>query len=428
MFQESKAFIKTIEEQYASTGKLDMFAIEEGLLNALKHDGCNILENFFKQHIPDCASQRLPGEYHYKNRSIEVNSVLGKFHLQRDYFYNKEKGCGRAPLDEQLKLKDGITPGLQKLMSRAAAMSGSFEQGSEDLRIYSKLKVSPSSIQRLAAVIGPDVEMWQHNREPLQPEKHHEVMYVSYDGTGVPTTKSETIGRKGKQPDGTSKGREVKLGCVFTQIRRVKGEAPSRDNNSTTYISSFNKSSVFGGMIRREAIIRGMAYAKKTVVIGDGAPWIWEIARVNFPDAICIIDLYHALEHVNDLARLIYPDESVSKAYAEKWKKWLEKDKIDNFIKETTKLADSHKNKDNILKAIKYFSKNRNRMLYKSFAEYGYFVGSGVVEAGCKTVVGKRAKQSGMFWRVKGAQNVLAIRCAILSGLFEDYWEYRNAA
>ncbi len=404
-----------------------MSAMEEGLLCALMRDGCQILEDFFRQHIPDCADQRRDGERHYRERHIGVHSVLGKFSLWRDYFYDGKNG--RAPLDEQLGLKDGNTPGLQKLMSRAGAMSGSFEQASEDLKVYSRLEVPGRSIQRMASVIGPDIHSWQQGRIPTIPKPAPEVMYVSYDGTGVPTTKSETQGRKGKQPDGSSKGREVKLGCVFTQLRTVDGEPPDRDPDSTTYVASFDPSVDFGGIIRQEAILRGMAYARKVVVLGDGAPWIWEVARINFPNAVCILDLYHAYEHVNDLAALIYPGESADKGHARRWREWLKAGKVDHFIKVVTELANAdEKKKEVILKAIKYFKKNRERMQYASFQEKGYFVGSGVVEAGCKTVIGKRTKQSGMFWHVDGAQNVLSTRCAILGRLFDDYWKYRNAA
>jgi hypothetical protein len=419
--------LKTIEDQYAGTGTLKMSAIEEGLLRALMRDGCQILEAFFKQHVPDCADQRRDGERHYRQRHIRVHSVLGKFSLRRDYFYDGKDG--RAPLDEQLGLKDGNTPGLQKLMSRAGAMSGSFEQGSDDLRAYSHLEVPGRSIQRMASVIGPDIQSWLQERTPTIPKVAPNVMYVSYDGTGVPTTKSETKGRKGKQPDGSSKGREVKLGCVFTQLRIVAGEPPDRDPDSTTYAASFDQSVDFGTIIRQEAILRGMASAEKVVVLGDGAPWIWEVARVNFPDAVWILDLYHAFEHVNELAALIYPKESAEKGHARKWRKWLKADKVDDFIKVVTELADAEgKKKRDILKALKYFTKNRSRMLYASFRKKGYFVGSGVVEAGCKTVVGKRAKQSGMFWHVEGAQNVLSSRCAVLGRLFDAYWDHRNAA
>lgn len=400
-----------------------MAAIEEDLRCSLMRDGCKLLEDFFRQHIPDCAHQRKEGERHY-NRHISVHSVLGKFSLWRDYFYDGI--TGRFPLDEQLNLRDGNTPGLQKLMSRAGAMSGSFERGSDDLKVYSNLEISGRSIQRMTSVVGSDIQSWLQKRTPDNAEDKPDIMYVSYDGTGVPTKKSETKGRKGKQPDGSSKGREVKLGCVFTQLRTVKGQLPDRDPDSTTYVASFDKSVDFGGLIRKEAITRGMSSAGKVVVLGDGAPWIWEIARINFPDAVCILDLYHAYEHVNDLAAIIYPDETPEKGHAKKWRKWLKGNKVSHLIKVTTELANANENKkEDIIKAINYFKKNRHRMLYASFRKKGYFVGSGVIEAGCKTVVGKRAKQSGMFWHVYGAQNVLSTRCCILGNLFEDYWEYQ---
>ena len=181
-----------------------MAAIEEGLLGALMRDGTQILEAFFKQHVPECSHQRKEGERHYRKRHLQVHSVLGKFSLWRDYFCDGKQG--RAPLDDQLGLKDGITPGLQRMMSRAGAMSGSFELASADLKAYSRLDVPGRSIQRIAATIGPDVQSWIQNREQTKPQFTPDVMYVSYDGTGVPTTKSETQGRKGKQPDGTSRG------------------------------------------------------------------------------------------------------------------------------------------------------------------------------------------------------------------------------
>jgi hypothetical protein len=403
-----------------------MAAIEEGLLCALMGDGCQMLETFFQQHVPECSHQRKAGERHYQKRHLQIHSVLGTFSVWRDYFYDGKEG--RAPLDDQLGLKDGITPGLQRLMSRAGAMSGSFESASADLKVYSHLDVTGRSIQRMAAVIGPDMQEWMQTRAPTKPDPAPDVMYVSYDGTGVPTTKSETQDRKGKQPDGSSKSREVKLGCVFTQLRTIEGELPDRDPDSTTYVASFDESVDFGGIIRKEALLRGMAYAKKVVALGDGAAWIWELARVNFPDAVCILDLFHAFEHVNHIAELVYPGESLDTGPAKEWRAWLKADKIDRFITVISELASANPGKkDEILKAINYFIKNRDRMLYATFRKAGYFVGSGVIEAGCKTVVGKRTKQSGMFWHVQGAQNVLSTRCAVLGNLFDDYWERKVA-
>jgi hypothetical protein len=75
-----------------------------------------------------------------------------------------------------------------------------------------------------------------------------------------------------------------------------------------------------------------------------------------------------------------------------------------------------------------YFEKNTERMRYPGFRAQHLFVGSGVVEAGCKSLIGTRCKQSGMFWTVAGANAILALRCCHLNGRFEEYWEARRAA
>lgn len=414
-----------IEDQYAANGNLDMGAVEEGLMSALMKDGCQRLERFFKEHVPTCAGDRKAGERHYRNRPIQVHSVLGKFWLWRDYFYNGQNG--RAPLDELLGLRDGYTPGLQRLMARAGSMSPSFERAGEDLKVYARLEVPGRSIQRMMAAIGPEVQTWLSERPPEIPKQPPAVLYVSYDGTGVPMTKSETKGRKGKQPDGSAKTREVKLGCVFTQIRRQNGRPPERDPDSTTHVASFDESVDFGALIKQEASLRGMAYARKVVVLGDGAVWIWEVARIYFPGVIEILDLYHAFEHVTELSQLLYPTEKDAKRKAALWKTWLKKDKVDQLIRVARVAASVSGNQEEVLKAIQYFQTNRDRMLYASFKKHGYFVGSGVIEAGCKMVVGQRTKQSGMFWHVVGAQNVLSVRCAILGRLYDNFWAYKHA-
>ena len=168
-------------------------------------------------------------------------------------------------------------------MSRSSAMSGSFEAASADLKAYSRLDVKGRSVQRMAGRIGPDLQDWIQNRAPTKPNPAPSVLYVSYDGTGVPTTKSETQDQKGKQPDGSSKTREVKLECVFTQRRTLEGQLPDRDPDSTTYVASFDGSVDFGGIIREEVILRGMAYAKVVVFLGDGAPWIWSWLESTSP-------------------------------------------------------------------------------------------------------------------------------------------------
>ena len=167
-----------------------------------------------------------------------------------------------------------------------------------------------------------------------------------------------------------------------------------------------------------------MAYAKKVAVLGDGAVWIWEVARVYFPDAIQILDLYHALEHVSKLAQLLYSSEKEAKRKAMIWKNWLKNDKVDKLIRITLAAAAEQDNPEEVITAIQYFQTNRNRMLYASFKRHGYFVGSGVIEAGCKTVVWS-AHQT--VWNVAGAQNVLSVRCAVLGHIYENFWTDKHS-
>ena len=82
---------------------------------------------------------------------------------------------------------------------------------------------------------------------------------------------------------------------------------------------------------------------------------------------------------------------------------------------------------EKIRKEAAYFENNAQRMRYPEFRRQHLFVGSGVIEAGCKTIIGSRCKQSGMFWTVRGANAILALRCRLFNGRFEDYWEARRA-
>ena len=165
--------------------------------------------------------------------------------------------------------------------------------------------------------------------------------------------------------------------------------------------------------------------------MGDGSHWIWNIADQHFPGAIQIVDLYHAREHLWDLARKLYPaDETAQKRRLIRQLDWLENGKIEKLVGALRTRANSSTNRE-LAKAIRieadYFEGNKDRMRYPAFRQKKLFVGSGVIEAGCKTVIGSRLKQSGMFWTVGGANAIIALRCCCISSKFEDYWEARTA-
>ena len=382
------------------------------------------MENLLEQcsaDLPDNTSQ--PGEKCHPDRSKQVHTLFGAIQIRRDYFYGPSTGHGRIPLDEALGLVDGSSPGLVRLASRAGARSG-YEAASQDLEALAEVKIDGRQIQRIVQQSGPRIGQ-QLLQGTCLIEKPIPIMYVEVDGTGVPMMSEELVGRKGKQPDGSAKTREVKLGCVFTQTLTDDEGNPLRDHQSTTYMGSFESSEAFGLKIRKEAQRRGIGSALLVVFIGDGAAWVWELARLNFPGAICILDFYHALEHLNDLCKNLYAGcEHWVIRMQEQWYHQMDNDGIEDVILSARRRLSEldpalH---ESLEKQIAYFEHNQERMLYKTYRQKGYFYGSGVIEAGCKTVVGQRLKQSGMLWGCPGAQSVLELRCALLGNRWDECW------
>jgi hypothetical protein len=249
------------------------------------------------------------------------------------------------------------------------------------------------------------------------------------DGTGVPVVKKETVGRHGKA-EGPARTREAKLGCVFTQTAWGKEGYAVRDPDSTTYVGAIETAEEFGRRLYLEAWKRGWSCATKKVVIGDGAEWIWNLADQHFPGAIQIVDLYHARQHLWDLARKLYPNqEAEQKHWMTIHQDRLDEGNIEDLVA-ALRLIDSASPElaEKIRAEAGYFENHAKRMRYPQFRQQHLFVGSGVIEAGCKTVIGSRCKQSGMFWTVRGANAILALRCCQVNSRFEDYWATRRAA
>jgi len=180
-----------------------------------------------------------------------------------------------------------------------------------------------------------------------------------------------------------------------------------------------------------EAWKRGWSRAENKVVMGDGAEWIWNLAAQHFPGAVQIVDLYHARQHLWELARRLHPNDAGNqKAWMKlHQRRLLDKGKIEKLVEALRSIVSTN---PEVVEKIRieadYFGTNAKRMRYPKFRRQHLFVGSGVIEAGCKTVIGSRLKQSGMFWTVRGANAIIALRCCHLNGRFEDYWESRRVA
>ena len=370
-------------------------------------------------------------------RGKRLLTILGEVKFSRTRYQCPVCGESRYPGDEELDVAGtGRSPGLRRMMARAGS-KGTFKEGSEDLRIYAGVQVSAKDVERVAEKIGREVEAWQAGERALALAGGVEstvgeavpVMYIAYDGTGVPMVPWEVAGRKGKQADGSAKTREAKLGCVFTQTATDEKGFPLRDADSTSFVGAIEGAEKFGERIYAEAARRGLNQAQKVVVLGDGARWVRGLAELHFWGATQIIDLYHAREHIGKLCQLLFAgDEKKIRAFRMRWWTLLDEGKVERIVAQArSQLTDAGANQEQIETELGYFEENRERMRYQKFREEGLFVGSGVVEAGCKSVIGQRLKRSGMEWSVAGANAIIGLRCLLLSGRFEEYWESRCA-
>jgi len=372
-------------------------------------------------------------------KSKLLMTILGPVHYRRTLFQCPQCGRSRYPGDEALDVGGtSRSPGLRRMMARAGAQ-GSFQQGQQDLKIYAGIQVSVKDLERVAENIGEDMERWsgqQQQRLLKQPlrapyQKTIPVLYLSPDGTGVPLIARELKGRKGKQPDGSAKGREVKLGCVFTQTTTDEHGFPVRDPDSTTFVGAIEGVENFGWRLFAEALRRGLMQAERVVVLGDAAEWIQTLVQMHFPTALFILDLYHARQHVSDLCKLLWPHSPQHiEQKRQRWWDLLDQDAVTTVLQEARRaLPRAPRELQNTArKEIQYLAHHQQHMLYASFRAQGLFIGSGVIEAGCKSLIGHRLKQSGMKWSFRGANAIISLRCLMHSDRFEDYWESRRAA
>jgi hypothetical protein len=376
----------------------------------------------------DAAYQPKPGEVFKSRETIGVQGIFGNFELRRSYFYHAGRGQGHYPADAALGLEVGYTPALAKLICLEGADEPTYLKAERHLEQTGGISVSARQIQRVVQRVGEAAQQWQER--PAEPETCSHlpvpIMYVSADGTGIPMVPEELAGRKGKQPDGKAKTKQVYLGCVFTQHQVDEKGRPVRDWDSTTYVSDLKPIDLFGPMLRQEALRRGLGSAKKVVLLIDGAHGLENMGYLNFKDCVQIVDFFHAMEHAGlVLEALLGKAHPESKSRRRSWAKRLLKDKVQRLIEETRQECAGQPQAQAVEEALHYFVSNVARMQYGTFRKAGYFIGSGVVEAGCKTVIGGRCKQSGMFWSETGAENILALRCIHSSRRLDEFWKHR---
>jgi hypothetical protein len=362
-------------------------------------------------------------------RDKVIDTVLGPVTLTRAWYHCAACKHGLAPRDAELGVAGtSMSPGLTAMNDRAAA-DGPFAKAAGLLEHLAGIRLTAKRVERAAEASGAAQAAAARERAalitsrklvPLPPGPLPDKLYAVIDGTGVPMTSKETAGRDGKAEDGRARTREVKLAVFFTQDKVDDEGYPVRDKASSSYIATFEPAAAFASLVKAEGIRRGADHVRQLTVIGDGAAWIWNLAGSTFPEATHIVDLYHAREHLHSLAR------SLEFMLGDRKDEWLaarmedlDYGGIDGIAAAVREYPLEGVKEDEVEKELGYFLNNAPRMRYKWFRSRGLFVGSGVVEAGCKAVIGQRLKQSGMHWTAAGADAIITLRCAEASSQWE---------
>lgn len=382
----------------------------------------------------ECGQGHLAEFVGYRDKNLDT--VLGRIRTRRAYYHCRTCQRGVLPRDAELGV-DGqsLSPGLRRMVARVAAVAP-LAAAADLLADLAGIALSTKRVERAAEADGQAAAaaLMRQSREilgagvsVLAPAAVADMLYIAVDGTGVPVVPAAAADRAGKSADGRARTREVKLACLFTQTTVDEQGRPVRDPQSTSYVHTFDPVEQFTTLVHAEARRRGAEHVRQLVILGDGAKWIWNMATRILPEATQIVDIYHAREHVHDLAKqLAHVLGDNHPAWVADQLANLDQGDIETLVKTTTALPLSDVDREQATTALDYFINNAQRMRYQVFRDLGMFIGSGVVEAGCKSVVGQRLKLSGMRWNIPGATGILTLRCHRESNRFDQIWPHPN--
>jgi len=317
-----------------------------------------------------------------------------------------------------------MTPEMAAKVTYAGQMAPSFEAAEQGLDYLAGLKVSASLIRQVTEETGEKVHEQQMEEaeqtvarleEVIPTLRPHEqrpgTLYVMADGSQVNTRE--------QGQDGSS-WREMKLGLVYSDDHVLTRKGGQSVLVNKEYVTYFGGVDVFKKLLFAAAIRARYGIYQKTVVIGDGAHWIWNLCEELFPDAIQVLDYYHLCENVYNYAKYLYPSDRIHMTqWAESTITKIEKGELNEALASIPATIDT-KLPIGVPNLRNYLTNNRNRMNYRALQQQGIKVGSGAVESGNKKVIQQRMKQSGMRWNIQSGQSVASLRAKSASGRWMD--------
>jgi hypothetical protein len=468
LVQRAEEEIQKMLEQLQTIKEGDLKELEQTILSSSLSMGKGMLEQVLthaqsEQHESSrrqgsCGHrQRLVG-----NRSKQVLTMFGKITIQRQYYqcmlpphekYVEVCTHGEAHFDEQWGIACGRTsPGVQKLIS----FLGASMTLSEATQVFTSLLPLDLSERQTLNLLQPVGEALQCQEDKQMQQTFQQARKKHTQRTDQESRKAEPIRRLYIELDGVlarlRRGsvpmeeqerkregdvyREVKVGAVFEASRgrersHLVKEVFLDEPGPITYVARRTTAETFGPLLYQLAHSLGLHRAEQVVVLGDGAAWIRRVVAEHFPQAIHIVDLYHAREHVWKVANAVYTrGTQQASTWAHAVCDLLCEGHIEEVVKRIEGLPTIQPEPGTARSVpeieAEYFRTNIERMRYPTFRAQGMHIGSGIAEAACKTVVSTRAKRSGMRWTPAGLDAVLALRTAVLNRSYEDFWQSRR--
>jgi hypothetical protein len=401
------------------TPDLDLGTAETETLARVRRIGGRLLETGLAARAaprgtgPICAcGRRMHGDHH---RAKGVQTLLGWITVERASYVCPACGRHHVPRDAVLGLaRDSHSPGVRRLASRFGALLP-FAPAAATLAEAAAIQLSPSTVRIITEAVG------QQREETLQADIAR-AWTEGWAGPDDPPPDRCYVAMDGVRILGTDgAGREVKLGRIMPVRQTAQGER----RGPSHYAAGLEPADAFG---RRLAVVAHAVQAEgapRLAVLGDGAAWLWQLADEHFPRAVQIVDWYHASERVWDLGRALYGKETpATTAWVETQLDHLRRGQAAALARDWAALAVGGEAATVRDEQVTYFTNQASRMAYARYRADGWDIGSGMIESGCKTVIGQREKGAGMRWRDAGAQTVAMVRLL----LFNDEWSAHWAA
>jgi len=435
---------KVIEKQVESEEVWTLKEKEAATLRVITEVGNELLSGLLRLHETPYVADAVPcpcgGQAEYqRQREGGVQTIVGEVRVKRAYYLCPDCHQGSYPLDEQLEFCAG---GLSAGLEESAALAGvvePFASGAELLArlLWTGVKLSHNRVrgatedmgQALAQAEDELVErVFESDKSglPEAPEQGPKRLYISVDGTSVrcKATSEEIV-----EEDQNYVWHEAKVAALYETKEVTTSQKPDEiaiKAEEIDYYADMTDAQHFARLVWLKAYERGASRAEEVILLGDGAPWIWLRLGMLFPQAIQILDWYHAQGYLVKVAEAVFGPATQPRTV------WLKREvdllwdgKVQQVIQNLETLQETHPDIEAIQDAITYYTNNQHRMNYPAYRQRGLQIGSGTIESGCKRVVKARLDQAGMTWTVEGARAVLKARAAYLSRQWDDFWQNR---